>query len=248
MELLVLEHHPGTGACRFEDVLDARTSLAPWRTVDVTAHGALEDVDLAQVAGLVVMGGPQSVADGADHPWLGAEQALLRTAIAAEVPVLAVCLGAQVLATATGGEVSRRERPRVGYQPLTRVGPAADGDEGVMAGWPDGAATLLFHEDEVAALPPGAEPLLAFDDGAPVAWRLGSAVATQAHPEVDAAQLGRWVEDDGLAALLTEAGVDGTALAEEAARRDRIVRPLGQAMVGRFVDGPVRRRVTGSAR
>lgn len=247
MELLVLEHDPTTGACRFADVLDDRTSLAPWRTVDVTTDTALTDVDLGAVAGLVVMGGPQSVADGVAPTWLSAEQALLRDAVATEVPVLAVCLGAQVLATAHGGEVTRLDRPEVGFLPVRRVGPAAAGEEEVTAGWPDGAATLLMHEDGVTTLPPAGEPLLEGPSGA-VAWRLGPAVATQAHPEADAAQLERWTATPALAELLTRAEVDGAELVAEASRRERFTRPLGHALLGRFVDGPVRRRVTGATR
>lgn len=247
MELLVVEHDPATGLARFAEVLEARTSLVPHRTLDATADGTLAGVDLDAVAGLVVMGGPQSVADGAEHAWLADEQALLRDAVAAEVPVLAVCLGAQVLATAAGGEVTRRDRPRVGFTPLTRVGPAAGGEEEVTAAWPDGAAVLTFHEDQVATLPAGAEALLEGDD-APLAWRLGSAIGTQAHPEVDAAQLARWVARDDLAGLLAAADVDPEALVAEAERRERFTRPLGQALVGRFLDGPVRRRVTGASR
>lgn len=247
MELLVLEHDAATGIGRFADVLDDRRSLAEWRTIDATGDGALADIDLDAVAGLVVMGGPQSVADGATPGWLAAEQALLRDAVLAEVPVLAVCLGAQVLATAHGGEVTSSERPEVSYRPLQRVGPAASGEEDTTGGWPDGAVTLLLHEDAVSTLPPGAEPLLEGPDGA-AAWRIGSAVATQAHPEVDAAQLRRWLELPTLAALLDRADVDREELLAEAERRERFVLPLGYALIGRFLDGPVRRRATGASR
>jgi GMP synthase (glutamine-hydrolysing) len=246
VELLVLEHDATTGACRFTDVLDARTDLVPWRRIDVAAGEALPH-DLDAVAGILVMGGPQSVtADHADgHAWLPGERELLRAAVDSEVPVLAVCLGAQVLADAAGGEVTRLDVPEIGYLPLTRA--AGTADEEVTAGWPDGAASLLLHEDGITTLPPDAVPLLEGPSG-PVAWRLGSAVATQAHPEVDVAQLRRWAELDSLAALLGRSEVDLDELLEEAERRDRFVVPLGQALIGRFVDGPVRRRVTGSKR
>lgn len=247
MELLVLEHDPATGACRFTEVLDGRPDLVSPRTLDATAAGALTGVDLDDVAGIVVMGGPQSVADGASPAWLADEQTLVRDAVVAEVPVLAVCLGAQVLATAHGGEVTRLDRPEVGFLELRRVGPAEAGEEDVTAAWPDGAPSLLLHQDAVTTLPPAAEPLLEGPEGA-IAWRIGSAVATQAHPEVDAAQLERWLARDDLAALVSDAGVDADELLAEAQRRERFTRPLGQAFVGRFLDGPVRRRATGAKR
>lgn len=245
MELLVVDHHPATSLARFADVLDARTELVAYRRIDVRDVDAVDGIDLDEVGGILVMGGPQSVADGADHPWLAAELGLLRRAVDADVPVLAVCLGAQVLALAGGGQVSRLPVPEVGFLPLRRT--EATGDEEVTAGWPDGAPALLLHEDAVTTLPPDAVALLDGPAG-PVAWRLGSAIATQAHHEVDAEQLTAWVHHDSLSGLLDAAEVDREALAAEAVARERFTRPLGQALLGRFVDGPVRRRVTGSNR
>lgn len=242
MELVVLEHDASTGVCRFRDVLDARTSLVVWRVVDLSGGEPLP-TDLDQVAGILVMGGPQSVTE--DHPWLVEEYALLRAAVDAEVPVFAVCLGAQALAVATGGEVSTREVPEIGFVPQ-RLTDEAAGDE-IAAGWPDGAASFVWHGDEVTLLPPDAVPLLQGTEQV-TAWRVGSAFATQAHPEVDTAQLERWVELDVLDQQLGAAGTDAEALLTEARRRERFTLATGLSLFGRFVDGPVRRRVTGSSR
>lgn len=242
MELLVLSHHPIAGPCRFVDVLDGRSDLAPWRSIDVPGGDPLPD-DLDDVAGLVVLGGPQSTTE--DHPWLAGEVALLQRAVAADVPVFGVCLGAQLLAVAGGGEVTTREVPEIGFVPLAHVGEGHE-DE-VTAGWPAGAATFLWHGDEVTRLPDGAVPLL---QGAQqvTAWRHGSAFATQAHPEVDAAQIARWVELGDLGHQLADSGVDTEALLAEATRREAFLLAVGVSLFGRFVDGPVRRRATGSTR
>lgn len=242
MELLVLDHHPDTGLCRFDDVLAGRRELVGARSLDVPSGAHLPD-DLDAVAGLVVMGGPQSVM--VDHPWLAGELDLLRRAVDAEVPVFAVCLGAQLLAHARGGTVATRSVPEIGFVPLHHLD-AAGGDE-LAAGWPDGAATFVWHGDEVTSLPPGATPLLTGPEGT-AAWRLGSAFATQAHPEVDAAQIARWVEHDELRAQFASSDVDPAVLLAAAARYDRFTVATGAALFGRFVDGPVRRRVTGSTR
>jgi GMP synthase (glutamine-hydrolysing) len=236
-ELLVLRHHAETGPSAFVEVLDGRRATVPWRLVDLAAGEELPST-LEGVAGLLVMGGPMSVTRPDEHPWFAPEHQLLRDAVAAEVPVLGVCLGAQLLGAALGGEVAARHTPRTAYAPLRRT--AAGTGDPVTAGWPDGAPALLLHEDEVVRYPAGAVPLLTDADGSVVAWGLGSALAIQAHPEVDLAQLERWALLDALNGLFTAAATDPDALLEEARRRERFTVPLGRALVGRWLDGPVR--------
>lgn len=242
MELLVLDHHATTGPCRFVDVLDGRRDLFTWRSIEVAGGDPLP-TDLTEVAGLLVMGGPQSVTE--DHAWLDGETDLLRRAVADDVPVFAVCLGAQLLAAATGGEVTTRPVPEIGFVPQRHTEEGA-GDE-LTAGWPEGAVTVLWHGDEVTRLPEGAVPLLRGEEQV-TAWRLGSAFATQAHPEVDAAQLARWIQLDELDDQFADSGLDAGAFLAEATAHERFLVATGVSLFGRFVDGPVRRRATGSAR
>jgi hypothetical protein len=65
---------------------------------------------------------------------------------------------------------------------------------------------------------------------------------------VDAAQLARWVELDDLDHQFADSGVDAETFLAEAARREPFLLAPGLSLFGRFVDGPVRRRVTGSTR
>jgi GMP synthase (glutamine-hydrolysing) len=242
VELLVLDHHPTTGPCRFQELLDSRAELVPHRSIDVPGGGQLPD-DLDEVAGVVVMGSPRSVTEEPD--WLAGELALLRAAVDADVPVFGICFGAQALAVATGGEVTTREVPEIGFVPQRLTEEAATDD--VAGGWPDGAATFIWHGDEVTLLPPDAVPLLQGPEQV-TAWRIGSAFATQAHPEVDAARIEAWSTSPELIDQLHAAGTDPEALLEEARRRERFVLAAGTSLFGRFLDGPVRRRVTGSNR
>jgi GMP synthase (glutamine-hydrolysing) len=239
-ELVVLQHHPEAGPSAFVDVLDGRRDTLPWRLVDVPAGDALPAVD--QLAGLLVMGGAMGVPDEDQHPWMEDEMALLRRTVEAEVPVFGVCLGAQLLGAALGGKVERRVTPEIGYLPLERTEEGRS-DE-VIAGWPDGAATLMLHEDQVTSLPDGAQALLCGSDGW-AAWRVGTAHAVQFHPEVTAEQLATWVALEQLAGLLDAAGVDPEELTAEARRRARFTVPQGRALVGRWLDGPVRKHAAG---
>lgn len=246
-QLLVLVHTQGAGVSAFADVLDGRRSIADWRELDVPAGDALPTTadELTDVAGVLVMGGIMSAVDPSVHPWMGPELELLRQAVAAEVPVLGVCLGAQLLAQAHGGSVERRAVPEIGYLPLERT--EAGRQEPVIAGMPDGAAPLFLHEDEVTSLPEGATPLSTGSDGIFPAWQLGSAVAVQFHPEVTADQLEAWVDGGLLTDLFERAGIDGPTFIAEARRRDRVAVAHGRSLVGRWIDGPVRVRADAMA-
>jgi GMP synthase (glutamine-hydrolysing) len=235
--LLVLVHHPEVGPSAFTEVLDARRHVVAWRTVDL---GAGEPVPSAldDVAGILSFGGPMSATRPDEHPWMRDELRLLRDAVGRGLPVLGVCLGSQLLGLALGGRVAAREVPRAGFVPLRRT--AAGSGVPAVAGWPDGATSLLLHEDEVVEAPDGAVPLLVGPDGEVAAWGVGSALAVQAHPEVTAEQLRRWTALGELASLCERAGVAPDDLVAEAARRERFTVPLGRAFVGRWIDGPVR--------
>ncbi|MFE7131974.1 type 1 glutamine amidotransferase [Streptomyces sp. NPDC057638] len=147
--------------------------------------------------GLLVLGGSVNCEDDTAAPWLPAVRALIREAVADRVPVLGICLGGQILATALGGTVTpRRAGPEIGAVPLRKL-PAASADP-VFGGVPDGAPAAQWHWDEIAALPPGAVPLLTGDDCHHQAFRAGEcAWGLQFHPEVLADDVAVWARSDG---------------------------------------------------
>jgi GMP synthase (glutamine-hydrolysing) len=146
--------------------------------------------DLDGAAGLVVLGGTMDVSDAADYPALDAAMALLRVAAGRDVPALGICLGGQLAAHALGGRAYRSPRgPEYGWIPLafTRTGRA----DPVLGALASDVEVFSSHHD-VFDLPPGAD-LLAWGGHAPnQAFRLGSVVGVQFHPEVDAAMVASW--------------------------------------------------------
>ena len=238
-ELVVLQHHAGHGPSAFTEVLDARTSLVAWRLVDLGAGDELPDAD--DLAGVISLGGPGGLDDEVTPAWLQPERELLRIAAEREVPVLGIGLGAHVLATALGGQVARRDTPVVGYRHVFKTEAAAD--EPVAAGWPDGTAALHLSTERVAALPGDAEVVLGDEDDVG-AWRRGSAVGVTFRPEVTVEQLEAWMSSGELAGLLADEG-QATTLLEEAQRRAVFTVPQGRALIGRFLDDPVRKHLAG---
>ncbi len=77
--------------------------------------------DLSTVDALIVMGGPMSVNDTAELPWLAAEKQFIRQMLAAGKPVLGICLGAQLIASALGAEVYANPEKEIGWWPLKNM-------------------------------------------------------------------------------------------------------------------------------
>jgi GMP synthase (glutamine-hydrolysing) len=175
--------------------------------------------------GLVVLGGEQTAPD----PGLAGQAALLRDATARDVPVLGVCLGAQLLAHAHGGEVRKLPRRHLEWPELIPL-PAAEGDP-VLGALPPGAAGVHWNEDGFA-LPAGAVELLRSPRGTGEGFRIGErAWGVQFHPELDEEALEHWYENWHYA--LGEAGVS-----EEAARAaDREHLPRQRALSGAIFGG-----------
>lgn len=142
----VLQHVP------FEDLgsiggwLDARGArIGRTRLFAGDPLPRLDGLDL-----LVALGGPMSANDEARLPWLAGEKRVLRDAVARGVPVLGVCLGAQLIASALGARVWRGPAPEIGWFPVEAV-PGPDGTFRLPPACP------VFHwHGETFALPDGA--------------------------------------------------------------------------------------------
>src|SRR5918995_5817662 len=152
-----------------------------------------------EVDGIVVLGGEQTAPD----PALAGQAALLREATAQGLPVLGVCLGAQLLAHAHGGEVRKLPRRHLDWIELCPA-PAAEGDP-VLGALPPGAAGVHWNEDGFA-LPAEAVELLRSPAGTGEGFRIGErSWGVQFHPELDEAALDDWYVD--WHAALAAAGV-----------------------------------------
>ncbi|MCU1345423.1 MAG: putative amino transferase [Acidimicrobiia bacterium] len=164
-------------------------SLQPWARERRDHWSGLLDLDV-----LVLLGSDWSVYwDHVDEA-VAAEQELVRQAQVLGVPVLAICFGAQVVASALGGSVERSPRPEIGWLGI-------DSDERRISAGP----WMQWHSDRVV-VPPGAVEL-ARSPVAPQAFVTGRILAVQFHPEVTFDTVLRWSSGDG-GSEMAAAGVD----------------------------------------
>lgn len=139
---------------------------------------------LEEVTGLVVLGGPMAVGDAEAHPHLAAEIDLLAAAVAANVPVLGICLGAQLLARALGAEVLPGATSEMGLGSVTLTDA---GSRDVVLGPAGPVLPVLHWHNDTFTLPAGAELLASSDQCVNQAFRVGRAYGLQFHVELDLA-------------------------------------------------------------
>ncbi len=214
--LLAIQHVPWETPHR---ILDACGALAV-HTVKPLAGHPLPAHD--EVAGAVVMGGPMNVDEVDRFPALAAEREWLAEATRCQMPVLGICLGAQLLARALGADVRPGEGSEIGFAPV-EVAEPADPILGALAPSTD---VLHWHGD-VFDLPDGTQPLASSAKTEHQAFRTGDAWGVLFHPEADVALVEAWLAvpkmideacgalgDDGAAALPNRASEAEPALVE----------------------------------
>jgi GMP synthase (glutamine-hydrolysing) len=194
------------------------------------ASGSPPPRPLDHYGAVIVFGGAMHADQDHAHPWLRDESLLLEELLDRHVPLLGVCLGAQLIARAAGGRVSRTPEPEVGWHPV-ELTPQASFDP-VFASMPSRFEAFQWHF-YTYELPPGAVEL-ARSRVCTQAFRLGDAAwSVQFHPEVTLEQIEGWCRED------PEEGeeVPGGAAALLEATRPRIERwnELGQGLCAGFL-------------
>ncbi|HEU5469058.1 MAG TPA: type 1 glutamine amidotransferase [Actinophytocola sp.] len=182
--------------------------------------------------GIVCLGGAMGAGDDLDHPWLADVRRLLARAVTARLPVLAICLGAQLLAAAVGGRVAIGEAgPEVGPG-LVAKRDAAWRDP-LFADLPFMPDVLQFHADAVVTLPPGTELLAAGTRYPNQAFRVGpSAYGIQFHIETTPELVLEWARTNPDAAATAR---DGDLTRERLTALHRDLEETWRPFVTRFV-------------
>jgi GMP synthase (glutamine-hydrolysing) len=190
---------------------------------------------LEEFDGLLVLGGPQSAMDDEEtSPELAGVRRLLAEALRDDVPTLAVCLGAQLLADVGGGRVRKGiDGPEVGAT-LVAKRDAADRDP-LFRPLPLSPDVIQFHHDEIAELPRGATMLASNPAYAHQAFRVGEHVyGLQFHIETTPEMVEEWAERDvvGVAA----SPLDRETICARAAAVHPDLEEVWAPFAGRFAD------------
>lgn len=150
---------------------------------------------------VAVLGGTANVDERTEKPWIEHELEALSALLESNVPVLGVCLGAQLVATAAGATVTEMDRPEIGW-PEIELTPQGR-DDPILGGLPQRFRAFAWHSCEFE-LPPGAAALAHSERGLQ-AFRIDErAWAVQFHPEVTASTVKGWISTYGERAALDQ--------------------------------------------
>jgi GMP synthase-like glutamine amidotransferase len=159
MAILILQHAAHCGPGRLASCLRDHGFALDTRRLDLPADHPLQrgkkigvPTDLDNIHGVISLGGPMNVSD--NPAWLAAEVALIKKAHEAQLPVIGICLGHQIIAHALGGQVGPMDKPELGFHDVSLTVPAQT--ETLMGGIPWTCPQYCSHGQEVKQLPPGA--------------------------------------------------------------------------------------------
>ncbi|MDQ2943354.1 MAG: type 1 glutamine amidotransferase [Candidatus Dormibacteraeota bacterium] len=216
LRALILQHEEPTPPGYLKEWLDKQNAEVEIFRIDLRKETP-NPRDYDMIASL----GSEFAAFDDSKPFIRREAELLRTAVEADVPVLGLCFGGQLLARVMGGRSFRSDRSEIGWLPVRTKDPDLI-SEGPWFQW---------HFDSFT-LPPGAK-LIADTEVGPQAYVIGRSLGLQFHPEVTPEIMDSWVR--AYRHELDGDGVDPDALLEETNRLAPSVHRRSEQLFNRFL-------------
>lgn len=233
-KVYVLQHHRVENLGTIAEALEG-AALA-WQYIRVH-EGHPVPREMKGAGGLIVMGGPMAAYQADRYPFLRDEMVLIEQAVTEELPVLGVCLGAQIVAAALGAKVTRNPAGKeIGWYPVTLSDAALEDRL-----WRGVAPTITpFHwHGDIFELPAGAVSLASSEKTPCQAFRYGNSVyALQFHievtPESVAAMAAEWPRE------LEKEEISAAEMIGAAAGHVPELELLSDAIFGRWA-GPIQK-------
>jgi GMP synthase (glutamine-hydrolysing) len=189
-EVLIFQHDPFEDLGFFADVLEKQR--ANYRTIRLF-QGEMPAEDWEHIGALIVLGGPMSASDEDQYPFLRWEKTIIRAAIEDAVPMVGVCLGAQLIAMALGTPVFPGPVKEIGWYPIS-VTPHGQVDS-LLGYLPESATVFQWHGDGFD-LPTGAFRLASSVYYENQAFRIGRNIyGLQFHLEMTRRMIERWIDE-----------------------------------------------------
>jgi GMP synthase-like glutamine amidotransferase len=189
-EVLVFQHDPFEDLGFFAEVLEKQR--ADYRVVRLF-HGEMPAEEWEHVRALIILGGPMNVDEEENFPFLRWEKRIIRAAIEEAVPMLGVCLGAQLIAATLGTPVFHGPVKEIGWSPIS-ITPHGQVDS-LLGYLPESATVFQWHGDGFD-LPPGAIRLASSAHYSTQAFRVGKTIyGLQFHLEVTPRMIERWIDE-----------------------------------------------------
>ena len=182
LHLAVFQHSPEEPMGYFEDL------VRQWNTpYSITRLFETGNGTIPSATHVLLLGGPMSVNDERDHPFLAGEKAAIRSWVKSGIPVLGICLGAQLIAAALGGRVGPC-LPEQGWSEIRTPG------SGLLSGFPKRFMAFQMH-GETFEIPAGGTVLCTGSLVTNQAFRIGLACGLQFHPEITPEIVHAWTKD-----------------------------------------------------
>jgi GMP synthase (glutamine-hydrolysing) len=231
MRALAVVHQPDAGPGVFADEMRERgVELDRWM---LSERGTGPPREIAEYDAVLTFGGAMHADQEDRHPWLRFEKDFLAAMLDDGMPILAVCLGTQVLADAAGGAVRRLDEPEIGW---FEIEVTDEGASDPLIG-PLAPSFTGFQWHSYEGVPPQGAAILARTPACPQAYRIGDrAWGIQFHAEVSAADASHWIEDYDSDEDAVRIGIDPERLRAETEPRIEEWNGLGRELCGRFVD------------
>jgi GMP synthase (glutamine-hydrolysing) len=223
----VLQHTPSETLGTIEGVL--RGHRIEFEYIETYAGKSVPE-ELADKAGLIVMGGPMGVYEQARYPFLRDEMRLIESAIKLGRPVLGVCLGSQLLAAVLGAGVEKGKRKELGWHAVTLTEFATQ--DSIFAGVEPEFRPFHWHGDVFS--PPNQAVGLASSRQTPCqAFRYGkNAYGILFHLEVTREQISQMLSD--FAEELREAGGEAAEINEQTPGHLPVLAKIAGGVFGRW--------------